>query len=94
MTSNKKPLVPYAARLARESVKLGLRVGLILGGTVLTSLWSIASKDRDDGHDQDTGLIPAEDSSRSYSFEDATAKGQALYYDRFYGNDEEKGIWK
>lgn len=27
MTSNKKPPVPYAERLARESVKFGLRLG-------------------------------------------------------------------
>lgn len=39
MTTNKKVPVPYAGRLARESVKFGLRVGGILGGVVGAAIW-------------------------------------------------------
>ena len=44
MTTNKKPPVAYAARLARESVKLGLRVGGIVGGVALSAVWAACGR--------------------------------------------------
>jgi hypothetical protein len=44
MTTNSKQPVPYAAKLARESVKLGLRVGGMLCGVVGGALWEAAKQ--------------------------------------------------
>lgn len=44
MTTNKKPPVPYAARLARESVRFGLRVGGVVCGLVGGAVWEAAKQ--------------------------------------------------
>ncbi len=72
MTTNKKPPVPYAERLARESVKFGLRVGgsflrhgpgLLRAGVFglpLLLMGMAASHDSDEGvaDDNDLGEVP------------------------------------